>query len=366
LACDDAVPGSYYGLIADDPKTVCVFEYLIRQDKNELVPAFEASMGFYYPDIVKNCGVTAKESVEISQKIITLGLGAKVYHDQVLKCQTCVADQVSVRFHCPFCNSTEIDKELLIEHVADGVMALLSSFKKKEGKLVCPGCGKTLEQEGKDYRNVGIWYGCLSCKKQFDTPKVKYVCRTCNKNIDIQDVLISAVYRVVIKKEVIEELSTRLLICKPVSDALMEQKFTPTMPGILEGKSGINHTFGIMGLNKNKKIVAIDLAISKSKINEGPILAMSAKVMDTNPTKAIMIAVPGLQDNARKVAGIYNIQVIEGDTVEDATVKLRKLLSSESQLAAPPEASEEAPVGGIVAKGKKSKQDEDEAKKKSK
>lgn len=366
MACSDAAPGSYFALIADDPKAVCVFEYLIRSDKNELVPAFEGSMGFFYPDIVKNCGVTAKESVEISKKIINLGLGTKVYHDQVLKCQTCVADQVSVRFHCPFCNSTEIDKELLIEHVADGVMALLSSFKKKEGKLVCPGCGKTLEQEGKDYRNVGIWYGCLSCKKQFDTPKVKYVCRTCIKEIDIQDVLISAVYRVVIKKEVIDELSTRLLICKPVSDALMEIKLSPTMPGILEGKSGINHTFGIMGTNKNKKIVAIDLAISKSRINEGPILAMSAKVMDTNPTKAIIIAVPGLQDNARKVAGIYNIHVIEGDTVEAATVQLRKLLASESQLAAPAEVAEEAPVGGIVAKGKKTKQDEEETKKKSK
>jgi predicted RNA-binding Zn-ribbon protein involved in translation (DUF1610 family) len=372
LACNDVAPGSYFGLIADDPKTVCVFEYLIRQDKNELVPAFEASMGYYYPDIVKNCGITAKESVEISQKIISLSLGAKVYHDQVLKCQACVADQVSVRFHCPFCNSTEIDKELLIEHTADGVMALLSSFKKKEGKLICPGCGKTLEQEGKDYRNVGIWYGCLSCKKQFDTPKVKYVCRTCSKDIDIQDVMISAVYRVVIKKEVIDELSTRLLICKPVSDALMEIKLNPSMPGILEGKSGINHTFGIMGTNKNKKTVAIDLAISKSKINEGPILAMSAKVMDTNPTKAIIIAVPGLQDNARKVAGIYNIIVIEGDTVEDATKQLRKLLTSDAELMSSAEAAEEAPAPVAVAatppaKGKKGKQaDEDEGKKKTK
>lgn len=372
MACDDAAPGSYYALIADDPKTVCVFEFLIRQDKSELVPAFEPSMGFFYPDIVKNCGITAKESVEISQKIISLGLGTKVYHDQVLKCQTCVADQVSVRFHCPFCNSTEIDKELLIEHVADGVMALLSSFKKKEGKLVCPGCGKTLDQEGKDYRNVGIWYGCLSCKKQFDTPKVKYVCRTCNKDIDIQDVLISAVYRVVIKKEVIDELSTRLLICKPVSDALAEAKLTPSMPGILEGKSGISHTFGIMGVSKNKKVVAIDLAISKSKINEGPILAMSAKVMDTNPTKAVIIAVPGLQDNARKVAGIYNIQVIEGDTVEEATNQLRKLLASDPQLATAAEVVEEAPVAAAPAaappaKGKRVRQaEEEEGKKKSK
>lgn len=372
MACDDAAPGSYYALIADDPKAVCVFEYLIRQDKSELVPAFEASMGYYYPDIVKNCGITSKESVEISEKILSLGLGSKVYHDQVLKCQTCIADQVSVRFHCPFCNSTEIDKELLIEHVADGVMALLSSFKKKEGKLICPGCGKTLEQEGKDYRNVGIWYGCLSCKKQFDTPKVKYVCRTCNKDIDIQEVMISAVYRVVIKKEVIEELSTRLLICKPVSDALMEIKLNPAMPGILEGKSGISHTFGIMGTNKNKKTVAIDLAISKSKINEGPILAMSAKVMDTNPTKAIIIAVPGLQDNARKVAGIYSIEVIEGDTVEEATKHLRKLLGSDAQLASSAEPVEEAPEAATTAtapqqKGKKGKQaEEEEGKKKSK
>ena len=331
LACSDSAPGSYYSLVADDPKIVAVFEYLIKKDKEELVPAFEASSGYYYPEIVQNVEVTPRESVEIADKITTLGLGTKLYHDQVLKCQNCGSDHVTVRFHCPFCNSTEIDKELLIEHVADGVMALLSSFKKKEGKLVCPGCGKTLEQEGKDYRNVGIWYGCLSCKKQFDTPKVKYICRSCGEEIEVQDIVISAVYRIVIKKEVIDEFSTRILICKPVSEALIEAKFTPSMPGILTGKSGIEHTFGIIGVNKQGRTVAIDLAISKTKINEGPILAMSAKVMDTNPTKSVIICVPSLQENAKKVAGIYGISVVEGDTVEDATKYLRQILPSEGE-----------------------------------
>lgn len=341
MTYSDVAPGSYFSLISDDPKAVSVFEYLIRYNKSELVPAYETALGFYYPDIVKNCGLTPKDSVDVAETIIKLGLGNKVYHDQVLKCQTCVADQVSVRFHCPFCNSTEIDKELLIEHTADGVMALLSSFKKKEGKLLCPGCGKLLEQEGKDYRNVGVWYGCSACKKQFDTPKVKYVCRTCHKDIEIQDVIISSVYRVEIKKEVVEELSTRLLICKPISDALSEIMLTPTMPGLLTGKSGINHTFGIMGTNSANKTVAIDIAISKGKINEGPILAMSAKVMDTSPTSAIIIAVPGLQDNAKKVAGIYGIKVIEGETIESATVQLKQLLSSDALLSP---SGEPAPV----------------------
>lgn len=330
MACSDATPGSFYGLVADDTKIVILFEYLIRNDKDELTPAFDPSSGYYYPEIVENVDVTPKESLEIADKITSLGLGSKVYHDQVLKCQTCGSNHVSVRFHCPFCNSTEIDKELLIEHVADGVMALLSSFKKKEGKLICPGCGKLLEQEGKDYRNVGIWYGCLSCKKQFDTPKVKYICRSCGNEIKVQDIQISAIYRIVIKKEVIDEFSTRILICKPVSEALLEAHFTPTMPGILTGKSGIQHTFGMIGVSKGGSTVAIDLAISKTKINEAPILAMYAKVMDTNPTKSVIICVPSLQDNAKKVAGIYGINVIEGNTVEDATKFLRKILPTEA------------------------------------
>ena len=330
MACSDVAPGSFYSLVADDPKVIAVFEYLIKKDKGELIPSFDPSSGYYYPEIVKNVDVTPKESVEIAEKITSLGLGSKVYHDQVLKCQSCGAGNVTVRFHCPFCNSTEIDKELLIEHTADGVMALLSSFKKKEGKLICPGCGKTLDQEGKDYRNVGIWYGCLSCKKQFDTPKVKYVCRSCGEEIEVQDILISAVYRVVIRKEVIDEFSTRILICKPVSEALTEAKLAPSMPGLLTGRSGIQHTFGIIGVGKQGKTVAIDLAISKTKINEAPILAMSAKVMDTSPSKSIIICVPALQDNAKKVAGIYGINVIEGETVEEATKYLRKLLSADT------------------------------------
>lgn len=344
MASADVTPGSFYSLISYDPKIISVFEFLIRQDKSELVPAYEPGTGYYYPDIVKNVSVSPKESLDMVDKIISLGLGTKVYFDQVLKCNNCGTGNVTVRFNCPFCSSTEIDKELLIEHSADGVMALLSSFKKKEGSLVCPGCGKVLEQEGKDYRNVGIWYGCQSCKKQFDTPKVKYVCRNCNKEIEIQDIVITGVYRIVLKKEVMEELSTRILIVQPVFQALTEFQLSPSMPGLLTGKSGIEHTFGIIGIKGNKN-VAIDLAISKTKINEGPILAMSAKVMDTLPTKSIIICVPGLQDNAKKVAGIYGISVIEGKTVDDATEQLRKVLSSEWEIPEEPKkAAEEAPA----------------------
>lgn len=342
MASADVAPGSFYSLIANDPRIISVFEFLIRKDKTELVPVFEPGTGYYYPDIVENVEVSPKESMDMVDKIITLGLGTKVYYDQVLKCSICGTDHVTVRFHCPFCNSTEIDKELLIEHSADGVMALLSSFKKKEGKLICPGCGKVLEQEGKDYRSVGIWYGCQSCKKQFDTPKVKYICRTCNKEIEIQDVLIAGIYRIVLKREVIEELSTRILIVQPVFQALTEFKLSPSMPGLLTGKSGIEHTFGIIGTKGNKN-VAIDLAISKTKINEGPILAMSAKVMDTLPTKSIIICVPGLQDNAKKVAGIYGISVIEGETVDDATEQLRKVLGSDWEVPEEPKKVPEEP-----------------------
>lgn len=325
MACEIA-PGSFYSLVANDPKVVLVFEYLVKKGKYELIPSFDPSYGYYYPDIVKNGDVTPQESFEIADKITALGLGTKTYHDQVLKCQDCGSDHVTVKFHCPFCNSTEIDKELLIEHTADGVMALLSSFKKKEGKLICPGCGKVLEQEGKDYRNIGIWYGCASCKKQFDTPKVKYVCRSCSEEIETKDIIISSVYRVVIKKEVIEEFSTRILICKPISEVLTAAKFTPSAPGVLTGKSGIQHTFGIIGVNKQGGTIAIDLAISKTKINEAPLLAMSAKVMDTSPLKSIMVVVPSLLENAKKMAGIYGISIVEGNTIEEATKSLRKLL----------------------------------------
>jgi predicted RNA-binding Zn-ribbon protein involved in translation (DUF1610 family) len=359
LASSDVPPSSFYSLIAYDPKIISVFEFLIRKDKTELVPVFEPGSGYYYPDIVKNVDVSPKESLDMVDKIVSLGLGTKVYYDQVLKCNNCGTGHVTVRFHCPFCNSTEIDKELLIEHSADGVMALLSSFKKKEGNLVCPGCGKVLEQEGKDYRNVGIWYGCQSCKKQFDTPKVKYVCRTCNKEIEIQDILISGVYRIVLKREVIEELSTRILIVQPVFQALTEYQLSPSMPGLLTGKSGIEHTFGIIGTKGNKN-VAIDLAISKTKINEGPILAMSAKVMDTLPTKSIIICVPGLQDNAKKVAGIYGISVIEGQTVDSATEQLKKVLSSDWEIPEEPKkAAEEAPA---AAEPQPQKEEEEHAK----
>jgi len=59
-------------------------------------------------------------------------------------------------------------------------------------------------------------------------------------------------------------------------------------------------------------------------VSEQPVIAMFAKIFDVSPNRAYLIAIPRLNDNARKMAELYNIQTIEAKNQKEAIDKLRE------------------------------------------
>ncbi|MBC7113177.1 MAG: hypothetical protein H5T34_04055 [Candidatus Methanomethyliales bacterium] len=323
------VAGSYYSAIMSDSRLVSLFEHLVREGKDVLLPEFDPQYGYTYPDIIKSCKVSPREVVEIINKIILLGLGNTEYHDQVLKCPYCGSEHIRVYFHCPFCNSTQLYKELLLEHIRDGVIGPISKFKDPAGTLVCPSCGSKLTVEGKDYRTIGVWYRCLTCYRQVDLPKITYLCRSCKREVTAHGLVISSISRLIINKAALEEFSRQHLAIRPIINELKASGYIVNSPGTITGKSGTSHAFDIVGVDKSGNVIAVDVAISKETLNESVILNLFVKVLDTNPTKTVLVCIPGLTEAARKLAPLYGITTLEGTSISDIITPLKSMLSQQ-------------------------------------
>jgi len=332
----------YYAVLNRDPQLLKVFEYLVDNKKSQLDPAFDIVSGYHYPDILKALSVTAKETIAIAKRVVSLGLGTEVYHEQVIRCPFCNSEYATVRFHCPFCNSTMLAKETLIEHSSDGVIAPISSFKKGEAPLTCPTCKKPLTQEGKDYRVVGVWYGCLSCNKQFDTPKNSYLCLSCKKQFTTQELVITSVNKITIDKAILEDFSKRHFILRPLTSLISEMGFAVTSPGVVVGKSGYSHTFSLIGNDKDGRLYAFEIGTSTGPLDETAVLNMFAKVLDTKPEKSFMICMPSIVENGKKIAAVYDIKIVEGKTMEEIIKNLREMLKEQKPPPPPAPKPEEA------------------------
>jgi len=65
---------------------------------------------------------------------------------------------------------------------------------------------------------------------------------------------------------------------------------------------------------------------SGEEISEQPIIAMFAKTYDVSPEKACLIAIPKANDNGRKMATLYNIELIEAKDQNEAIKLLEEKL----------------------------------------
>jgi len=318
----------YYGVISKDPQILRVFEFLVDNKRTHLQPGFDIVIGYHYPEVIGALQMTAKESLELAKRVVSLGLGIEEYHEQVIRCPFCSSEYTAVRFHCPFCNSTKLIKEVLLEHPGDGTIAPLSSFK-KEGvdSIVCPVCKKTLVKDGKDYRTVGVWYSCLSCGKQFDTPKNTSLCLSCTKEFSTQELIISSINKITIDKAILEDFSKRHFVLRPLLKVISDVGYEPMSPGTITGKSGYQHIFSAVGKGDDGKIYAFEIAVGNPQVEESTILNMFAKVLDTQPAKSYMICMPSLNINGKKIADVYGIEVIEGESMAEVSKGLHNAIA---------------------------------------
>ena len=190
-------------------------------------------------------------------------------------------------------------------------MDLESKFQQKD-KLVCPKCNQELKKPDVDYRKAGVWCACKDCNKSFDIPVTEHFCKDCHEVSTFEEAIINDVYSYTLKANIKAESSLNWYLSSAVSSLLAKQGLKVEASAVVKGKSGANHTFDIVAYkDKDSKKTVIDIATAEENVSEQPIIALFAKIFDVSPEKAYLIAVPKINENAKKMAELYNIQAIE-------------------------------------------------------
>jgi predicted RNA-binding Zn-ribbon protein involved in translation (DUF1610 family) len=291
---------------------------------NKLEPVYDPKVGYRYTAVEEIIGDGAKV-MPFLEKLYEAGILERKLYDKVIHCPKCESANVSIRYCCPYCKSFDIQKSSLIEHVKCGYMDVQESFQ-KGSKMVCPKCGEELKKADIDYRKAGVWCTCKDCGKSFDIPVSAHFCRSCYENFTFEDAEIQDVYVYTLNEEVKGEAPLGWVLVTPVQEFLAEEGFHVESPAFLKGKSGANHRFDIVASKGTaEKITVIDFASSlEGEISEQPVIALFAKIFDVSPEKAYLIAVPKINDNGKKMAELYNIQIIEAKSQKEILKTLKE------------------------------------------
>lgn len=292
---------------------------------DELQPAYDAKLGYRYPTVEAIVGDAANAEI-LLKKLHEAGILERKLFDKTVTCPKCSSTSVSIHYCCPYCKSFDIRKSSLIEHVKCGYMDVEENFH-KAGKLICPKCNDELKKPDVDYRRAGIWCVCKDCGKSFDIPLTGLFCRDCHVNFTFEDAVIKDIYSYRLREEAKEEAGLGWVLVAPIKEFLEEIGLEVEAPAFLKGKSGANHTFDLAARTRDvaRKVTVIDLATAtEGPVSEQLVIALFAKTFDVSPDKAYLVAIPRLNDNGKRMAELYNIQVIEGKNQSEAIRVLKE------------------------------------------
>ena len=313
-----------------DHNTQVLLGKFLSGEMSELEPVYDPTYGYRYPiaDAILNNNLKTQEFLDRLHEAEIL---EKKLYDKVILCPKCGDANISIHYNCPYCRSFNIQKSSLIEHIKCGYMDIEENFRKGHS-LVCPRCHEELRKSDIDYRRAGVWCTCKECGKSFDIPTTSHFCRNCHANSTFEDAVVRDVYAYSLKEGVREEAAADWKIITPIGGFLRKNGFEVENPGFLEGKSGANHMFDMVAYKGDgtQRTTVIDLAVStEDVVPEQPVIALFAKIFDVSPDYAYLITIPGISENGRKMAKLYNIRVIEAKNQEEVRKGLENTLLTE-------------------------------------
>lgn len=259
--------------------------------------------------------------------------------DTLPTCPECHHSNFYINFACPFCQNTALEQGNLLEHYPCGYSDFETNFQSGTN-LICPKCNRSLKVVGTDYRKVTQSYRCMACAKFFGTPKLMFPCRTCTRVSLEQDVTLTPSYEFSLNKALKSEVVSAVSLDAGITTFLKKNGFTVTMPMELPGLSGIPHSFDLGAKNeKENKEVILDLLSAVTEVGPQQVVEFFAKVYDTKPPLAVLIAMPKISVEAQRLSAMYGVRAIAAADTDDALRKLIPILD----LSTSPELSHDPP-----------------------
>jgi predicted RNA-binding Zn-ribbon protein involved in translation (DUF1610 family) len=313
--------------IYSDPQARKILETLIRSPRMILAPKILPTDDIQYPQLDSALG-TASDVEELLSRMVSSGVLVSDTVDQTIRCPECGSRQISTRYKCAKCYSVNITRSFLYEHLKCGKVAGDEVFRKGE-QLICPKCQTVLNNFGIEYRVVGAWYKCQDCGESFNVPAHSHFCRPNRHQFNPERVRLSPIFQYRLNPNNLAAIRKEVLVYSEALTMLEDFGFTLFAPHDLLGRSGEPQTFDIVAKSKGRwggdKTIAVDVMNSATPLSAESVRTFATKVKEARPSESYLVAVPGLDDEAKATAEKLRVNFVVGPSIKEATAALLNL-----------------------------------------
>jgi predicted RNA-binding Zn-ribbon protein involved in translation (DUF1610 family) len=300
-----------------EPETRDLLRKLLQDgDKEKLIPKFVQGQGFVYQ--VSNPALNDSQAKIISkdllENLVCLDILKRTFYESVLVCPNCESTTLTLHDRCSKCRSHNVQKTSLTEHIPCGNIDQRDKYIDNR----CPKCGEPLI-EGQ-YRNMGRWYICQECGERFENTESDIICRSCTKNFSIKEAKVVDIPKYSLNELRKKEIRQNVASLENIRELLVNLGFSVEIPGLVMGqKSGMQHHFSLIAkkiVDGEEKVIALDHAVSESEVSTSPLILYIYKTSEVKVDVPIFVAMPQLNETAKKIAQGHNILLIEGSADE--------------------------------------------------
>jgi len=297
----------------------------LSSDLKHIEPDVKTSTKPSYPELADIEKMSGRDIQSILDELAEAGVLVGELYEKLITCPRCrQSSKVFLRSKCSRCDSRKVRKNRLMEHTDCGAI-----YKEDEyygpGGFKCPRCGRTF-QEKSELEPIGVTYECESCGNVFNDPKQYYYCRSCSYEFQFENCELEDLYSYSLNEKIRPEALKNVSVLS-LAEILEGAGFKTDTPGVLKGRSGVNHEFTLSCVRADKTF-AVDLAVSEGDVDLKMVLPSYAKFMDVGCERCLFIAVPKLAGQAREYLEANKIPYVEGENPTAISIKAKQLLES--------------------------------------
>ncbi len=238
--------------------------------------------------------VLTEESI---QKMRELGLLIQIGFIGLISCPSCGDHVLAVLPVCPRCNSNDVDIAELVAHVKCGYIGFLREFT-RNGDIICPGCGKKIENVENELRVYGRVFMCQNCGAKFETPSLKLRCLNCGLVFTLKEARIKRIPQYAIQTSALEKARS-IFVKDYVKNMLVniadKYGIDVSFDVDLKGMSGVVHKIPALLKRGSKEVIVYFI------LNERDATLFTSLLLDLpEPREMIVVC----DDNAVKELGM--------------------------------------------------------------
>jgi Zn finger protein HypA/HybF involved in hydrogenase expression len=304
------------GELRSNPMVQLILAGFADREISILKPTLDTDKTPRYIVVENVTRLSPEEVVTLLNGMAESSILKKEVSTKVISCPKCgLASQVFDRFECPKCGSIDISVRGIYQDLRKGTIIALDTDVKKEAN-------------GEDLRKVGSICQCRECRASFDEPLELFYCESCQSKFRFQDARLQNAYSYQVNEAFRDELR-RIASLSYLKEVFVRKGFDTQLPGALMGTSGVSHDFSLVAKVEDCTVV-VDLVRPRDgkSVSVEEMLTFYGKNIDVQPSRAVLIAIPSMSIEAKKLANANGIKFIEASDPKEAAVFLESCVAT--------------------------------------